>query len=210
VFLFLPAADRIRKTGTRALSAALYTNPVITMFCPRCASVHLEMVSHWWSAHVLLTDWRGYRYRVQYTDRNRNIRDIALGHWRRTVWAALHTTPLPSDVVVAHVLPRLHADPDSDELLFAGQLDLARAASVLGIQLPDSDDTASDASSVCKDNPSDAVDSDFEDYPPSEWTASSNSSSDGEQDDPAEEGDASGNESADATSPNAKRVKEGE
>jgi hypothetical protein len=123
------------------------------------------------------------------------------------VWAALRTTPLPIEVVVTHILPRLHATPESDDF-FLGQLDLARAASVLGIQLPDSDDTASDASSVCKEEESAYMDSDYEAYPPSEWTASS--SSEGEQDDPAEEGDASGNESADATSPNAKRVKEGD
>jgi hypothetical protein len=126
------------------------------------------------------------------------------------VWTALRTTPLPIDVIVTHILPRLHAEKIDVNfaLQFVGQLDRTRAASVLGIQLPDSDDTASDASSVCKEEESAYMDSDFEEYPPSEWTASS--SSEGEQDDPAEEGDARGNESADATSPNAKRVKEGE
>jgi hypothetical protein len=69
------------------------------------------------------------------------VKHATVAHGRRTVWAALRTTPLPTEVVVAHVLLHLHAEADDD--LFVGQLDFTRAASMLGIRLPDSDEPAS-------------------------------------------------------------------
>jgi hypothetical protein len=154
---------------------------------------------------VRLSDWRGYRYRAQYGHRNQDLRKVALGHWRRTVWAALRTTSLPIEVIVTHVLPRLHATYYCD-VQFLGQLDLERAASVLRIRLPDSDDTASEASSVCKDDPdsdSGYVDSDCNENPPSQYTASS-SEDDGSADSAEDQSESA---SDDTGSPDAKRVK---
>jgi hypothetical protein len=108
------------------------------------------------------------------------------------VWATLRTTPLPIEVIVTHVLPRLHAGQTFD-YHFKGQLDIARAASVLGTVLPDSDDTASDASSVCKDGSDDASE------PPSETEY--------DDDDEADSTEESDDGSDDAGLPDAKRVK---
>jgi hypothetical protein len=156
---------------------------------------------------ALLLDWRGYRDRQDYLDRNKKIRHAAVAHWRRTVWAALRTTPLPTEVVVAHVLSHLHAEADDD--LFVGQLDFTRAASVLGIRLPDSDEPAPHSNSVSRDADDGMLDSDYDEYPPYDYTPSGSEGAD--EDESSVDGvDESEDDSDDAGLPDAKRVKEGE
>jgi hypothetical protein len=121
------------------------------------------------------------------------------------VWAGLRTTHLPVDVLEVHILPRLHALMSHD-MEFQGQLDLARAASVRGIRLPDSDDTASEASSIDKGD-SDASDCSESKSDKSEGDDEDQEQDDDDDDDGGEHGD-DDDWSDDAGSPDAKRVKE--
>jgi hypothetical protein len=194
-------ADReVQEPSIRALTATLYTNPVLIKLMIEFARKRSRAVDSQWVIFSYcvtpIVDWRAYGYRLQYVDRNYQIRKVALGHWRRTVWAALRTTPLPIDVIATHILPQLHAENPYD-LQFLGQLDLAQAASVLGIKLPDSDDTASEARSVDKGD---------SDSRSSSHSNSEESDSESESDDDSDEGSDSGSD--DGESPDAKRVKE--
>jgi hypothetical protein len=149
---------------------------------------------------------------MQYLERNDSIRKVALAHWRRTVWAALRTTPLPTEVIVTHVLPRLHAKNPFD-LQFLGQLDFTRAASVLGIRLPDSDEPAPHSNSVSRDADDGMLDSDADEYHPSDYTPSGSDSADEDEssvDGADKDVDENEDDSDDAGPPDAKRVKEGE
>jgi hypothetical protein len=107
-------------------------------------------------------------------------------------------------VVVVYVLQHLHAEADDD--LFVGQLDFTRAASVLGIRLPDSDEPAPHSNSVSRDADDGMLDSDTNEYPPCEYTPSGSEGADED----VEGADKGEDDSDDAGLPDAKRVKEGE